>query len=457
MERLSALDATFLAVEDAVDHMHIASVAILEGPAPTARQLADIVTTKLRLVPRYRQKVVTAPGNIGRPVWVDDPHFNIDYHIRHTALPAPGGHGELRTLVGRVMSQQLDRHKPLWEIWLADGFGDGQWALMMKVHHAMADGIAGTDLLAAVLDLERDPVRTEPERWEPAPEPSTVAFALHSLGGLAVAPWNLARTAASTIVRPQAVAKQVIDFGRGALRLATSLSPPPPSSLTGPIGPHRCWDSADASLADVKTIRTALGGTVNDVVLAAVAGGFRDLLLSRGEDLSGRVVHTLIPVSMRAPAARGVFDNRVSAMFAELPVGLGDSLARFSFVRENMKRLKGSKEIEAAEAITAASGLAPPMGSALAARLVVHNQHRIETVTTNVPGPQFPLFACGRRVLAMYPYVPIAGRVQVGVAILSYDGGIGFGVTGDYDGAPDVDVVCAGIEAEIRELLKASA
>jgi len=456
MERLSALDATFLAVEDAVDHMHIGSVGIFEGPAPTGRELAAVVATKLPNVPRYRQKVIMAPGNIGRPVWVDDPHFNIEYHIRHTALPAPGGHGELRALTSRVMSQQLDRHKPLWEMWLAEGVGDGRWALIMKVHHAMVDGIAGTDLLAAVLDLEADPQRPELEPWKPEPEPSGAAMVMHSLRGLAAVPWNFAASTASTVRHPRRFGARVFEVSRGSLRLATSLKSPPESSLTGPIGPHRRWDWAQASLADVKSIRVGLGGTVNDVVLALVTRGLRDLLMSRGEDVTGRVVHSLIPVSLRTEDARGTFDNRVSAMFAELPVGIEDPVERLAFLREHMAMLKGSKEIEAAEVITSSSGLAPPMGAALAARLIVHNQQRVETVTTNVPGPQFPLYACGRRMLELYPYVPIAGKVRVGVAILSYDGGIGFGVTGDYDGAPDVAVVGAGIEDELRELLKAA-
>ncbi|MFN8036878.1 MAG: wax ester/triacylglycerol synthase family O-acyltransferase [Acidimicrobiia bacterium] len=456
MERLNGLDAMFLAVEDAVDHMHIGSVGILEGPAPSARELADVVTTKLPLVPRYRQKVLTAPGNVGRPLWVDDPHFNIGYHLRHTALPSPGGHGELRNLVGRVMSQQLDRHKPLWEMWVVEGVGDGRWALVVKVHHAMVDGIAGTDLLAAVLDLEPEPHRPEPEPWDPEPVPSSADLAWHSLRGLAAAPSRFARVALSSAVHPRALVRRGADFGWGSLRLVRTMgTSPPASSLTGPIGPHRRWDWADASLADVKRIRRSFGGTVNDVVLTAVTRGFRDLLLGRGEELGGRVVRSLIPVSLRTADARGVFDNRVSAMFAELPVGIDEPVARLAAVREQMAALKESKQIEASEVVTTASGWSPPMGAALGARLVVHNQHRIETVTTNVPGPQFPLFACGRKMESLYPFVPIAGKVRVGVAILSYDGGVGFGVTGDYDGAPDIVVLAAGIEDEIRELVKA--
>jgi WS/DGAT/MGAT family acyltransferase len=229
----------------------------------------------------------------------------------------------------------------------------------------------------------------------------------------------------------------------------------PPFSINGPIGPHRRWAWARTRLSDVKTARTALGGTVNDVVLTLVTGGFRELLLSRGEEVEGRVLRTLVPVSVRTPGQRGTYDNRVSAMFAELPIGIEPPLERLGAIRLQMKYLKASKGAVAGEVLTSLSGFAPPLLLALGERVAAHmGQRNVNTVTTNVPGPQFPLYAAGRRMLEAFPYVPLAGNVRVGVAIFSYDGGLNYGVTGDYDTAPDLAVLCGGIEEGLRELLE---
>jgi diacylglycerol O-acyltransferase / wax synthase len=454
MEPLSPLDESFLHLETEFSQMHIASVAIFEGPPPPYEDMLGLVEAKLGLVPRYRQKVRFVPLALGRPCWVDDPHFHLQYHVRHTALPSPGSEEQLRNLVGRVMAQRLDRARPLWEMWIAEGLAEGRWALLSKAHHCLVDGIAGSDLLEVVLDRERDPEPPPVDDWEPKPEPSGVELLGRGLLELAN-PAELARSLESAARAPRTYAAHARDAIEGLASMRGLIRRTPPFSINGPLGPHRRWAWARTRLSDVKTVRTALGGTVNDVVLTLVSGGFRDLLLSRGEDVDDRVLRSLVPVSVRASDARGTPDNRVSALFAELPIGIEDPLERLEAIRLQMKDLKESKGAVAGEALTSLSGFAPPMLLALGERVAAHvGQRNVNTVTTNVPGPQYPLYAAGRRMLEAFPYVPLAGNVRVGVAIFSYDGGLNYGVTGDYDTAPDLDVLCSGIEDGLRELLR---
>jgi len=318
------------------------------------------------------------------------------------------------------------------------------------------DGIAGSDLLALVLDREPDTAPVPPDAWHPEPEPSVADLAWHSLLGVASVPVAWTRGARDVLRHPDVILSHARNVAVGLGRLGGLVRPAPTSTLTGSIGPHRRWDSVGATLAEVKDIRARLGGTINDVVLAAVTRGFRDLLAARGEPLSGRVVRSLVPVSLRTPDARGVFDNRVTAVFAELPVGIDDPVERLATVRAQMEELKSSHEAEAAEAITALGGFAPPVLTALLTRVAVHRQRSVETITTNVPGPQIPLYALGRQMIEAYPYAPISGTIQVAVAIWSYDGGLYFGVTGDESAAGDIGVLCAGITDGLRELRQAA-
>jgi diacylglycerol O-acyltransferase len=454
MQRMSPLDASFLHLEDDVTQLHIGSVTILEGPPPPFDEVVGMVTGKLSLVPRYRQVVRFVPLAMGRPVWVDDAHFNLRYHLRRTALPAPGGEEELRILVGRIMSQQLDRAKPLWEMWMVEGLGAGRWALVSKVHHCMVDGVSGTDLLTVILDKERDPGAPPDDAWTPEPAPSGVRLLADALLERTVSPYEALRSARAAVRAPLQFAGVVEDTARSLIGMRGLVRRTPPSSLNGPISPHRRWSWARSQLSDVKTIRAALGGTVNDVVLACITNGFRQLLLSRGESID-RVVRTMVPVSVRSPGERGTYNNRVSAMFAELPVGIEDPTERLNSIRAQMEGLKESKQAVAGEVLTSLSGFAPPMLLALGERVATRvPQRNINTVTTNVPGPQYPLYAAGRRLLEAFPYVPLGGRVRVGVAIFSYDGALNFGVTGDYDTAYDVGVLCDGIEKGMSELVK---
>jgi len=454
MEPLSALDESFLHLETEFSQMHIGSVAIFEGPPPSYDELCAMVDSKLAQVPRYRQKVRFVPLAVGRPCWVDDPHFHLPYHLRHTALPSPGSEEQLRNLVGRVMAQHLDRARPLWEMWIAEGLQEGRWALVSKVHHCMVDGVAGSDLLTVILDREREAAPPAGEEWVAHPEPNTVELLAHGLAELAN-PMEVVHSVENAVRAPRQFAERVLAAGQGLVSMRGLVRRTPAFSINGPLGPHRRWAWARTRLSDVKTAREALGGSVNDVVLAVVTNGFRALLQSRGEQVDDRVIRTLVPVSVRAPSARGTPDNRVSAMFAELPIGIADPGERLRSIHAQMQNLKESKGALAGEALTSLSGFAPPMLLALGERVAAHvGQRNVNTVTTNVPGPQFPLYAAGRRLLEAFPYVPLAGNVRIGVAIFSYDGGLNFGVTGDYDTAPDLDVLCDGIEDGLEQLLE---
>jgi WS/DGAT/MGAT family acyltransferase len=454
MDRMSPLDASFLHVEDDVTPMHIASVAIFEGPAPAYEDLVAMVTGKLPLVPRYRQRVRFVPLEFGRPVWVDDPHFNIGYHIRHTGLPTPGNDDQLRNLVGRVMAQQLDRSKPLWEMWMVDGLEDGHWAVMSKTHHCMVDGVSGTDLLSVVMDTSPEPSAPVPDHWEPEPTPSNRELLVDAARDLFVSPYEQTRVFRARLRDGR---NFIAEVTKGMRSLGRVASPMPESSLNGPVGPHRRWNWARSTLAEVKAVRAGLGGTVNDVVLTAITNGFRQLLLARGEPVDGRAVRSLVPVSVRAPGQTGVYNNQVSAMFAELPVGIENPVERLGAIRAQMDGLKESKQAVAGEVLASLTGFAPPMLLALGGRLGARlPQRNVNTVTTNVPGPQRPMYACGRQMLEAFPYVPLGGSIRIGIAIFSYNGNLTFGITGDYDTAPDLGVLTAGIEDGVAQLSKAA-
>jgi diacylglycerol O-acyltransferase len=436
---MSPLDASFLHIEDdGVSHMHIASVGIFEGPEPRFDEIVSMIKGKLPLVPRYRQVVRSVPLDLGRPVWVDDPHFNIAYHLRHTALPAPGGEAELRRLVGRVMSQPLDRTKPLWEIWIVQGLEDDRWAMLSKTHHAVVDGVSGTDLLAVVMDITPEPSQPIPDSWRPEAAPSRRQLAAQAVVDMARSPYEQLRAVRAATRGPRQAVGEVSEILRGVSAMAGLVRPTPVSSLNGPIGPHRRYAWAQTSVDDIKTVRKKFGGSFNDVVLATITRGFRELLQSRGEPVD-RVIRSLVPVSLRARGESGLavgdgtVANKVSAMFATLPVG----------------------QALAGEAMTSLAGFVAPVLLALGTRVASRAaQRNINTVTTNVPGPQIPLYVAGRRMVKCFPYVPLGGQIRVGVAIFSYNGDVNFGVTGDYDTAPDIEVLCHGIEEGMAELIK---
>jgi diacylglycerol O-acyltransferase len=458
MDRLSPLDSLFLHVEDGVTHMHIASCAIFERPPPPYEELVALIASKLPLLPRYRQKVRFVPGHLGRPVWVDDPHFNLSYHVRHSALPPPGGEVELTNLMGRLMSVELDRHRPLWEVWMIEGLKDGRWALISKVHHCMVDGISGTDLMVLTLDQSRRPDPPPPaEAWEPARQPSDAMLTVGAVVDLLRTPAEQLRAARALVRTPQHTVRSFFDVASGGLALSRELRPAPSLSIEGAIGPHRRWAFARTSLDELKEIRRVLGGTVNDVILSVITSAFRDLLLARGDPVDDVAVRSLVPVSVRTADDR-TQNNQVAAMIAELPVGIADPVERLEAIQRHMATLKGSHEADASDALNSLARFTPPMLYALGLRSATAAvrrvpQRNVNTVTTNVPGPPMPLYALGRELVEYLPFVPLSQGVRLGIAILSYNGGVRFGVTGDYDTVPEVEWFCQRIEAAVAELV----
>jgi WS/DGAT/MGAT family acyltransferase len=457
MDSLSSLDASFLYIENEFNHMHVAVIAIFEGPPPHGEEIEEMVSSKLHRVPRYRQKVRFVPFEIGRPVWSDDHHFNLRYHVRHAALPAPGSDEQLRTLVGRVMSQQLDRAKPLWEIWVVEGLEDDRWAMVAKTHHCMVDGVSGSDLLSVLLDDTRDADHPKSQNWEPEARPSGRALLLASLANGFRAPRESLETLMHALRAPGRALHGLTDLTDGLSTFTTLAKDEVETTLNGPIGPHRRWHWASTSISDVMKIRSAHGTTINDVVLSVISQAFRALMLSRGEPVAGLNVRTLVPVSVRTKEERGTFNNRVSAMFADLPMDLEDPVECLMSIRSEMSSFKKHHQSAAADTLNALTAITPPVLLALGARLFAGlEQHTVQTVTTNVPGPQHTLYAAGREMLTAYPYVPLAGSVRIGIAIFSYGGFLTFGITGDYDTAPDIDILAAGIQEGISELLARS-
>jgi diacylglycerol O-acyltransferase len=457
-ERLSPLDASFLHIEDSVTHMHIGSVSIFEGPPPPYSALRDMIASKLGMVRRYRQVVRRVPLDLGRPVWTDDPYFNIEYHVRHTALPRPGSEDQLRNLVGRLMAQQLDRDRPLWEMWMVEGLEGDQWAVVSKVHHCMVDGVSGSDLLGLILDVTPNPDFVEPTPWIPALPPASWELAAEAVTGMLTSPFEMTRMVRARTRVPRRAARQFGDFISGITAAAGNMRGPSSTSLNGPIGPHRRWVATSVPVGEIKAVRQRLGGTFNDVVLTAITRGFRDLLEARGETAE-YPLRSLVPVSVRPRNDRGMaigdgtLANKVSAVFAELPVHVADPVQRLRLIAEQMAGLKDSKQAVAGSTLTDLTGFAPPILLSLAGRLGTKiPQNTINTVTTNVPGPQIPLYAGGRRMIRAYPFVPLGMQMRVGVAIFSYDGDVTFGITGDYDTAPDIHILADGINAGMVEL-----
>lgn len=452
---MSPLDAGFRHLENGHASLHIASVAVFAGPPPTYSEVVRLFARKLALVPRYRQKVRRAPFNLVRPMWVDDPSFDLTYHLRRTALPTPGGELQLRNLVGRLMSQRLDREKPLWESWIVEGLEDGRWALISKIHHSMLDGAGAMDPLSTILDTAADPDLSPAPDWVPSPEPGLG----HLIGSALLDPvamtTHFVRGLASAAARPQRTAKLVTAGARGLIGYAAAARPIASTSLTGPIGSPRRYRWITVDRADVERVRGALGGSGNDVLLAIVTRGFRDLLLSRGESPHPHAVRCLVPVSASRSADHARVDSKVSALLAELPVEFADPLSSYRAITARMRQLKSSHEAAIGELVTELAAYVPAPVLAVALHAAIRlPQRALTTVATSVPGPRQPLFALGRRMLALYPYVPIADRLRIGIAVTSYDGRLFFGVTCDRDSVPDVDVLTAGIADGLSELVK---
>ncbi len=456
MDTLGPLSAIFIDAEDGDRHvsMAIASIAVFEGPAPAQEEFLAYLAGRLPRVPRYRQKLRTVPFRLGRPVWVDDPRFDLGYHVRRTALPRPGGDQQLAELMAQVMSQRLDRDHPLWEYWVVEGLAPDRWALISKVHHCMVDGVSGTDLYRVVFDVSPEPSPPAADDRTAGAEPSRLELAARASLDNAALPARDALALGSAAADPAGALRVAAGAARGLAKLAPALGPAAGSSLQGPIGSQRRFTWARASLEDVKVIRRELGGTVNDVVLAAISGGFRALLLARGEEPGPHMVRSLVPVSTRAPGQENIHDNRVSAVLADLPVHIAGPEERLAAVRAGLEALKASREEIVGEEVASLFGYSLyPLASWWVRTALGLSTRDVVTVTTNVPGPGQPLYGMGRRLLEIIPYVPIAAAVRTGVAIFSYCGDLTFGITGDFAASPDLDVLARGIEDGIAELL----
>ncbi|MBE1495655.1 diacylglycerol O-acyltransferase [Amycolatopsis lexingtonensis] len=448
MDRLSPLDAAFLEIEDEdpSSSLAIASVAIAEGPAPAQEEFTAAVLARLAGIPRYHQKVRTVPFDLGPPVWVDDPEFDPAAHFGRVSLPAPHDRAALNELVALLMGERLERERPLWEFWVIEGLPDGRWAILSKVHHALADGLAATRLQTILFGT----TPAAPEPAAEAPDPGGVNLLLDAAGKLLRTPWDQARLLLRQARHPNRLARRVSDVALGLASMASALLPASPSPLTGPLGRDRRYSTVSVPLAEVKAVARAFDVTVNDVLLAAVTGGLRELLLQRGETLAADSVRSLVPVSVRTGTD---LDNEVSLLLPLLPVDLADPVQRLLRIHHRLGTLKAGTEAAAGALLTATAAREPFAPVAWAIRAAAHlPQRNIVTVTTNVRGPAEPLSALGRPIVEMYPYVPIALRVRIGVAMLSYAGQVTFGITSDADAVPETDVLVKGIEREIQSL-----
>jgi diacylglycerol O-acyltransferase len=452
--RLTAVDASFLHQEKQSSHMHVGALVIFEGPPPARVDFVDQLQTRLKLIPRYRQRLAFPPLQMGRPFWVDDPSFNIDYHVRHTALPSPGSDDQLRQLTGRIFSQRLDRSKPLWELWIVQGLERNRFAVISKTHHALVDGVAGVDIATVLFDTSPVPAEIEAEEaWRPAHEPSDTDLVAEGVKGLVRTPLDVAGRALGALGRPGRSLGQLREAAEGVGEIVwAGLNPAPDVPLNVPIGPHRRIWWVESRLSDFKTIKDALGGTINDVVLAVVSGALGRWLRGRGVRTEGLELRALVPVSIRAADEHGSLGNRIAAMRAPLPVYAGDPVERLQIVREAMGHLKESKQALGAEVIAGLQGFAPPTLLAQASRLNFSTR-LFNLIVTNVPGPQFPLYLLGREMESIVPIAFLPENHALAVAIMSYNGNVHFGLLGDYEAMGDLDRFGKHLDEALAELL----
>jgi diacylglycerol O-acyltransferase / wax synthase len=435
--------------------MHIGGLTIVEGPPPTMAEFLEQIRRRLHLVPRYRHKLASTAIDSGRPVWIDDPNFNLEYHIRHSALPSPGGWEQLCGLTARIFSQQLDRSKPLWEMWLIEGLKDDRFALITKTHHSLIDGIAGVDLATVLFDLSPDPppIRHTGKAWKPHREPNAAELVAAGARGAVRAGRELVEGVLDALAHPEHAFARAGEAAEGLGEIAwAALNPAPETPLNVPIGPHRRFFGVACSLEDFKTVKNAFGGTVNDVVLAVVTGALRKFLISRGRRTEGVEMRALVPVSVRVEDEHGDGGNRIVAMRGPLPVYISDPVQRLRFVSQAMDGLKESKQALGAEVIAGAQNFAPPTILAQASRLNFSTR-LFNLLVTNVPGPQFPLYVLGREMLEAYPVAFLPENHALAIGIMSYNGQMNFGLLGDYDALPDIDAISDSIADELATLV----
>jgi WS/DGAT/MGAT family acyltransferase len=458
LSRLSSIDASFLTNESSDSHMHVGAVLIFEGPPPSYDDFLDHVRGRLHLVPRFRQKLATPPAQTGRPFWVDDPNFNLAYHVRHSALPSPGSEEQLQNIAGRLFSQALDRSKPLWEMWLVQGLEKNRFALINKTHHALVDGVAGVDIATVLFDVKPVPEAAEPSSpWIPDPLPSSAELAARGVRELIETPFKLTRRAIRAATHPYGTAKRVVEAVEALGEVAWNFADPAPEvPLNVDIGSHRRFVWTRSNLEDFKRIKDALGGTVNDVVLTVVSGALRNWCRARGIRTEGLELRALVPVSIRAEDERGQTGNRIAAMRGPLPVYVEDPVKRLGNIRAAMDDLKESKQALGAEVISRFNDFAPPTLLAQASR-INFSTRLFNLIVTNVPGPQIPLYVVGRELQDVFPVAFLPDHHALAIAIMSYNGKINFGLLADYDSMEDVDLIANGLNDSLNELVAAAA
>jgi diacylglycerol O-acyltransferase / wax synthase len=454
-ERLSALDTSFLTIEDESSNLAVGAVEVLAGPAPSYEQFVEAIEPRLDRLPRFRQRLANVPLGLGRPRWVDDPDFRIENHVQHTAVPEPGGPRDVQALFGRFVSEHMRRDKPLWQLWLVEGLEGGRFAVMHKIHHSLVDGIASIKVLEQLLDTERRPGKPPRARaWEPEPAPSGARLFAGAALERALPP-ELVRSAVGLLRRPRSTARSALRTVAGIAGIVGSqLSPAPATPYNRSVGPRRSFSWQRESLDDLKAIKNALNGSLNDAVLTVVAGALGRDLARRGYQTRGLELQVFVPVSVREQT-ESTSGNEVSGLRVPLPVGIDDPLERFAQVRSTMEGLKRSPEPFGSVAATEIVGLVPP---GLVDRLsgIGSRQRYVNLVVSNVPGPQSALYLCGRKVEDVFPCLPIGGNLALGIVIVSYDGKMEFGFTGDADGLPDVDQLAGLLHASLVELAQAA-
>lgn len=458
-DRLSALDVSFLYMEEPTTPMHVGGLAVFQPPEEgfDYDRLVRLIEDRISLVPRYRQKIRWVPGHLANPVWVDDADFDVTFHVRRSALPRPGSDAQLRELVSRLMSRRLDRNRPLWEMYLVEGLDGGRIAVITKTHHAMVDGISAVDIGQVILDVTPTPRDVPDDLWMPAPAPNTIGLVADAVTELVRRPTAVVDTVRMGVLDARSTAGKLIGAVGGlaaAARIAAKPAPSTPMNVT--IGEQRRFGVARTDLDDYKRVRKAHGGTVNDVALATVTGALRGWLLSRGEAVTASTtMRALVPVSVRTEDERGTAGNRVSSYLVDLPVGEPDPIIRLSQVSYAMKGHKESGQSVGADALVALGGFAPPTLHSLGARAASSFTRRLfNLLVTNVPGPQFPLYAAGAQMLEMFPVVPLARGQGLSIGLTSYNGQVYYGLNADRDALPDVDVIGVLIEESLAELVE---
>ena len=463
--RLSAIDASFLFMESPQTPMHSGAVAIFEPPPEgfDHERLVRLINQRLPYVPRYRQRVRDVPFGFARPVWVDDERFDVTFHVRRSALPKPGTRQQLNELVARLMSRPLDRSRPLWEMYLIEGLADGRFAIVSKSHEALVDGLSAVDIAQVMLDPSEEPAVVPVDSWRPRPEPTDVELLTQAFTEVTTRPAAAVDAVSTTVHDLSRVAGRVGERAAGIVSAALALARPSvPSPLNVPIGEQRRFATVDLALADVKTIRRTLGGTVNDAILAVIAGALRSWLMARGVGVAqGDVLRAMLPISIAVPSAASGHGsgNRVSAILVELPVGEADPAVRLQQISYQLAEKAEGSQFVGADAIANIAGFGPPTLHALGARVVgssTMSSRVYNLVITNVPGPQLPLYAAGSRMVAAYPCVPLTQHQALSIGLISYDGGVYLGLYADRDALPDLELLATCLIEARDELIERS-